>query len=261
MAGLDDFHPTAVEEAPGLWRVFFETAASRDGALERLRSFDERRLSVETIEVEDEDWARRSQAALEPVRAGRFVLTPPWCADTARETASPGDLVVVIAPSTGFGTGHHASTRMCLELLQEVAVQGRTVLDIGTGSGVLAIAAARLGASSVTAIDNDADAVTAARENLALAGVEATVRVLEADFPRPGLPTADIVVANLTGETLRRTAGDIVARTRAGGAIIVSGVLADEQAGVVAAFRSAGAAMLAGKADEEWVALRFGRTT
>jgi ribosomal protein L11 methyltransferase len=259
VAGLDDFQPTAIEESATLWRVFFDSRGSRDGALAWLRALGDARLTGEPLEVEDEDWARRSQAELGPVRAGRFVVTPPWCADAAREAARPDDLLIVVVPSTGFGTGHHASTRLCLELLQEVPVRGRTVLDIGTGSGVLAIAAARLGALSATAVDNDPDAIDAARENVALNGADRGVRLECADFRRLALPHAAIVIANLTGDLLRRAAPEVASRAAAGGHIILSGVLASEAAAVVAAFEAAGATLRARKTEDEWVGLQFTR--
>ena len=242
-----------------MWRVFFDSQASRDQASAWLRASGDARLTCERVEVEDEDWARRSQADLQPVRAERFVVTPPRCAAEAREAAHAGDLLIIVVPSTGFGTGHHASTRLCLDLMQEIPVHGRTVLDIGTGSGVLAIAAARLGARAVIAVDNDADAVAAARENLALNDVDAQVRLDCADFRTVDVLRADIVVANLAGELLRRAAADVVLRANAGGDLIVSGMLAEEEAAVAAAFGSAGAKLRAAKSEDEWVALRFAR--
>jgi len=259
MAGLDDFHPTAIEESATVWRVFFDSQASRDQASAWLRAAGDPRVTCERVEVEDEDWARRSQADLQPVRAGRFVVTPPWCAAEAREAARAGDLLIIVVPSTGFGTGHHASTRLCLDLLEEIPVRGRTVLDIGTGSGVLAVAAARLGARAVIAVDNDADALAAARENLALNEVDVQVRLDCSDFRTADTPRADIVVANLTGKLLCRAAADVVFRANAGGDLIVSGVLAEEEAVVAAAFGSAGAKLRAAKREDEWVALRFAR--
>ncbi len=257
IAGLDDYQPTAIEESTAIWRVFFDCPASRDHALAWLRGLADPRITGEALEVDDEDWARRSQSDLTPVRAGCIVATPPWCAEEAREAAGNGDIVVVVAPSTGFGTGHHASTRLCLALLQEIDLLGRTVLDIGTGSGILAIAASRLGAHCVLAIDNDVDAIEAARENVALNGVRAGVRLEARDFRASAAGRADVVVANLTGESLRRSARDIVARASAGGTVIVSGVLAEEQARVVAVFRRAGAQLVATRAEDEWVGLRF----
>lgn len=258
VAGLDDFQPTAIEEATTTWRVFFDSPDARDRALGWLRGLDDPRVAVEAIDVEDEDWARRSQADLRPIRVGRIVVAPPWSLEDARREAGVDDMLIVVVPSRGFGTGHHASTRLCLALLQEISVRGRSVLDIGTGSGVLALAAARMGASAVTAVDNDSDAIGAARENIALNGIDVPFRLQRADFRTLRDARADIVVANLTGNLLRRAAADVVGCLNPAGDVIVSGVLAEEQSGVVAAFESAGAKLRATKAEDEWVGLRFG---
>ncbi len=255
LGGLDDYSPTAVEEAPALWRVFFDSVPSRDRALAWLRQLRDTRIAAEPLEVDDEDWARRSQADLEPIRAGHVVVSPPWCVDRARQDAGHDDLLVVVLPSTGFGTGHHASTRLCLTLLQEIGVRGRTVLDIGTGSGVLAIAAAGLGAATVTGVDNDPDAVEAARENLALNAYATGVILQVADLEQVRVAPADIVLANLTGELLRRTAARIVACAAAGADLVLSGVLAEERDRVVAAFEDAGARLRTVEGEDEWVGL------
>ncbi len=257
VAGLDDFQPTAIEESPVSWRVFFASPSSREAAAAWLRGLGEPRVKVSALDVDDEDWARRSQMDLQPIRIGRIVVTPPWCADAARQQAEAGDVVLVVVPSTGFGTGHHASTRLCLALLQQLEVRGRSVLDVGTGSGVLAIAAARLGARGVQAVDNDPDAVDAARENVALNPPAAPIRLECADFHVLAPERADLVLANLTGELLRRSAADLARRTARGGSLIVSGVLAEERESVVAAFQSAGVSLVATLTEEEWVGLRF----
>jgi ribosomal protein L11 methyltransferase len=258
LAGLDDFQPTAIQEAAGEWRVFLDSAAQRNGALAWLRDrLADPRLAVEPLDVADEDWARRSQANLKPVRAGRFVVAPPWSVEDVRRDAAAGDIVIVVVPSTGFGTGHHASTRLCLALLQRAPVAGRAVLDIGTGSGVLAIAAARLGARHVWAVDNDPDAIDAACENAALNPTDAPIAFEVGDFREMTGGPADIVVANLTGEFLRRAAADVVARVKPGGEIILSGVLAEEAPRVLAAFEDAGATLSAQIVEDEWVGLGF----
>jgi ribosomal protein L11 methyltransferase len=162
-AALADFNITAINEEPLVWRVFFQTSAERDRAHEMLQTmFSD--LAFTPVDVPDENWAARSQAALRAVRVGAIVVAPPWdVPEASRDTR-----VIVIQPSMGFGTGHHSTTRLCLDALQRVDLRHQSVIDVGTGSGVLAIAASLLGAASVVGFDDDADAVTAARENLEL---------------------------------------------------------------------------------------------
>jgi ribosomal protein L11 methyltransferase len=265
VAGLDDFQPTAIEESTTSWRVFFDVPERRERALAWMRSLGDPRVTVEPLDLEDGDWARRSQSDLQPVRIGTIVVAPPWSA--ARADAAPDSgvsdlrtsdaLLIVIVPSTGFGTGHHASTRLCLTLLQEIAVRDRTVLDIGTGSGVLAIAAARLGARTVVALDNDPDAIEAVRENVRLNGVGASLTLRCADFRTTAPAQADIILANLTGDLLRRSAASLVACANRPGDLVLSGVLAEEQSVVVAAFEAAGARLQTSRSEDEWVGLHL----
>jgi len=135
----------------------------------------------------------------------------------------------------GFGTGHHATTRLCIAALQRLNVAGRTVLDVGTGSGVLAIAASLLGASRSVGLDDDADAITAAQENLEL-NPQAEATMLVADLRAADVGSADIVIANLTGGLLisaALTLQDFVAR---GGSLVLSGLMAVEERDVLATF-------------------------
>ncbi len=264
---LDDLQPTAIDEgvcAPGdksgpprIWRVYFASAAARDRAAVALAGAAARfGLALAAVDVPDEPWAERSQASLRAVEAGRLVVAPPWDVPDV----DPGR-VVIVRPSTGFGTGHHATTRLCLRALQRLAVEGRTVLDLGTGSGVLAIAAVKLGAARVLAVDCDPDALASARENLRLNGLEDRVALHEADLARLAtlrLPRADVVLANLTAGVLERFADAIRQQTVPGGTIVVSGVTADQAAAVVAAFEIDGISRLAAREDEEeWVGLIF----
>jgi len=161
---------------------------------------------------------------------------------------------IVIEPSMGFGTGHHATTRLCLRALQEMDLTGAEVLDVGTGSGVLAIAACRLGARRATGIDNDADAIRSANDNLQLNAGAGDVNFVLADLAvwLDG-PRADVVTANLTGAVLERAATLILATARPGGTLILSGLLTPEQPAVLAAFE---AARFADAFDEDgWAAL------
>ena len=160
----------------------------------------------------------------------------------------------------GFGTGHHATTRLCLAALQETNVAGAFVLDVGTGSGILAIAAARLGASGALGIDSDADAIQSANENLALnpqAGIVrfALMNIADGSSPPHALPRADIVMANLTGALLVRVAGSLLDAVNPGGTLIISGILADEEAAVRGAFSKA--SNMWRQQEDEWVGLGY----
>jgi ribosomal protein L11 methyltransferase len=234
-ATLDDFAPTAIQELDDRWLVFFSSSDDRDRAAAALSAASRDRFATEPIDVADEDWARRSQQDLGAVEVGRVIIAPPW-AVADRKAPAPGRVIVVIQPSMGFGTGHHATTRLCTALLQRLDLSGCTVLDVGTGSGVLALAALALGAGSVLAVDDDADAIESARENLALNGGPPRLILRVADFR--GLPanTFDVVVANLTGGLLARSADVLAGVVAPGGRLVVSGVTLEEEAAVLRAF-------------------------
>ena len=227
-AALVDYDASAVDErSADDWRVFFTSPSERDRAAAALRvEFPD--ATIESIDVPDENWAARSQASLRAVRVGNIVVAPPW-------DVPAGPVVIIIQPSMGFGTGHHATTRLCIDALQRLNIGGRTVLDVGTGSGVLAIAASLLGASRSVGIDDDADAITAARENLEL-NPQAEATLLVADLRATDVGSADVVIANLTGGLLvsaARALQDLVAR---GGSLVLSGLMAVEETDVLAAF-------------------------
>ena len=265
LALVDDLAPTAVEERGESTRLFFEDADARDLAHSALGAA---RYTADRIDVDDEDWARRSQANLEPITVGRITVAPPWAAPRTRHPApgtAPGTShsapgTVVILPSMGFGTGHHATTRLCLQALQTMDLENRSVLDIGTGSGVLAIAAVLLGAARAVGIDYDADAIQAANESLCLnPGVE-TVELRVADLVTGGLAAADIVTANLTGASLMRFAGLLLDLLRPGGTLIVSGLLETERDDVVRALAGPLIGIVWEQREDGWVALAMKRS-
>ena len=255
LAIADDFSPTAAESNDDSITIYFKHADARDQArLAVARAFPG--ASVAVRDIDDEDWARRSQQNLEPVTVGRLTVFPSVESRAARASAPALDLSIVVQPSMGFGTGHHATTRLCLLALQTELLAGRSLLDVGTGSGVLAMAAVRLGAASALGIDNDPDAVASARENLSLnpeiTGVRFEVAHLE-DTVSP----ADIVTANLTGAVLIREASRLLGLVAPGGRLIVSGLLASERDGVAEAL-SSGRRILWESAEAGWVALALG---
>ena len=262
LAVVDDFYPTAADQVGDSLTIYFRDAGARNAAKQALAAaFPGAVLAAR--EVDDEDWARRSQENLPPITAARITVYPSLrerrLLRPSPEPRAPNPVAIVIQPSMGFGTGHHATTRLCLLALQGEDLAGRTMLDVGTGSGILAIAAARLGAARAMGIDNDPDAVHAARENLALnpeaTGVAFEVVELEAVRLEATGGATDIVVANLTGALLAREAHRILGAVRSGGRIIVSGLLAEERDQVVAAFTPA--ALVAEAHADEWVALTF----
>jgi len=227
------------EPSDDQWRIFFNDAADRDRALDTLRSrFTD--LRVDTLDVADEDWAARSQAELRAVTVGRIIVAPPWDAP----------ITLVIRPSMGFGTGHHATTRLCLAALQRLSLDRCNVLDVGTGSGVLAIAASRLGAEDVTGIDDDQDAIQAAWDNLSL-NPSAQVTLIVGDLRTTELVPADVILANLTGGLLIQSAARLRDLTRANGRLVLSGFTVDEERDVIAAF---GAFSVEHRGEEEgWI--------
>jgi ribosomal protein L11 methyltransferase len=267
LAVADAHSPTAAESSGDSLTIFFRDRRARDEAQRAVASaFPDAIITAR--DIDDEDWAKRSQESLPPVLVGALTVYP------APGLQPPGarSIAIVIQPSMGFGTGHHATTRLCLLALQREELAGRMVLDIGTGSGVLAIAAARLGAARATGIDNDPDAIQAARENLSLnpeaigvtfvLGDVAEVRLKPDPMPDAAATpdaAADLATANLTGALLAREAVRILGTVRPGGRLIVSGLLADEREDVVTAFRPA--EILWESREDEWVAVTFGLPT
>jgi ribosomal protein L11 methyltransferase len=243
LAELDDFQPTAIQEGEesSPLRAFFATPESRDAAARALAEAFRSHLFVAAVDVEDEDWAARSQETLRAITIGRLIIAPPWDLKRGREpfsdeTGEKGSrpLSVVIKPSMGFGTGHHATTRLILKALQELPVEERTVLDIGCGSGVLAIAAVKLGARSVVGVDVDADAIANATENVDLNDAGGLVRLEQGDFNEISSP-AQVVMANLTGGLLECSSAHLAKLVEPQGHLLVSGFMSSETESVIPA--------------------------
>lgn len=230
------------------WNVCFSDAGDRARAAEAIRALLPA-LTVEAMDLPDEDWAARSQQSLTAVRAGRFIIAPPWDLPTEPVDAT----VIVIEPSMGFGTGHHATTRMCLQLLSAIDVSDLTVLDLGTGSGVLSMAAALSGARSVVGIDIDQDAIDSAESSAQLNTLPDTITFQVSDFRSQPPQPADLVLANLTGGMLTSSAQAIASLVRPQGQLIVSGFDHSEVDAVTRAFGSL--RETARLTDDSWIAL------
>jgi ribosomal protein L11 methyltransferase len=198
----------------------------------------------------DRDWQEAWKRTIRPVRAGRFVVVPTWLAD--EHHAEPDDRVIVLDPGRAFGSGHHATTVLCLETLDELdrdgLLDGRELADVGCGSGILAIAAARCGAQ-VTAIDIDPAAVEATRTNAEANAVTIDVRHGSVDaLEHP----ASIVVANLLTDVVGTLAERLVAE--ATDLLIVSGITEDRREVALGPLRAAGAIVTEVRSRGGWIA-------
>jgi ribosomal protein L11 methyltransferase len=197
---------------------------------------------------EPRDWQADWKTTIAPVRAGSTVVVPSWLAD--EHSAAPGELTLVLDPGQAFGTGHHATTTLCLEALERLDLAGASVADVGCGTGILAIAAARRGAHPVLALDLDPAAVEVTRANAARNGAAVEARAGSVELlPGP----VDVVVANLVTDTVVALAADLLAVTRR--TLVVSGIAADRQDLVVAALEAAGARIVTAEEHDGWVAM------
>lgn len=206
----------------------------------------------------DADWAHEWRRGLGARRVGqRLVVTPTWVAPETR----PGDVVITIDPQMAFGTGEHATTRGVLRLLEPVLRAGGRVLDVGTGSGILAIAAARLGAADVLGVESDADALINARENVARNGVPERVHLQHAlvdeRFLSAHADGFDLILANVLSGVLRPLLPAFRAALRDAGHLILSGILLSEAAGMREAARAARLLVEAEDQEEEWWSVRL----
>ena len=260
----DDFAYELLDAASAV-RAFFVaplSAAERRKLRRRLASLP---LStplprLRYAEVEEHDWSEAWKRLFDVRQVGeRLVLRPSW----RSYAPARGELVIELDPGRAFGTGQHATTRLCLLALEHHLRAGDRVIDVGAGSGVLAIAAARLGARSVRALDTDAEAVSVARENVARNGVEDVVRVAAGSLGDGGrgaagaaLPAtellADVVVLNISSSVLVALMEEVARALRPGGLLVGSGFIDEAEAEVRLAAVAAGLRPLRVDADEEW---------
>jgi ribosomal protein L11 methyltransferase len=229
-----------IEPDPGsspLWKkvriiALFAADIEPAGVRQQLREMlDDSQLEVSVEALADRDWSTTWREGLRPMCFGERL----WVCPT--DIACPQDDAVVLQldPGIAFGTGTHATTAMCLEWLDRHPPRGQTVIDYGCGSGILAIAAMKLGAAAVHAIDIDAQALAASRENARLNGILSGFNVqLPVDFDPP---RADLVIANILANPLQELAGELCGMLRPGGAILLSGILAEQSDAVMAAYQ------------------------
>lgn len=239
-----DYRPEIVEEIrTALWH------------LGMMRPIGDLRVST----LAEEDWANAWKEHFTVHRIGdRVVVRPPWLAYDAQ-----GDEVVVeLDPGMAFGTGLHPSTRLSTLGVEQVVSPGGRVLDVGTGSGILAIAALKLGAAHVDAVDVETVAVRATVENAARNGVANKVDVRHGSVG-PGEPFQgeyDVVLANIIARILIELADAVVVATRPGGSMVLAGIITEREADVVAAFSKRGADVITRRQEEDWISLVLRRS-
>lgn len=245
--------------APVVVRAYLpENAAGRRRLGRLLRALWHLRQVVEFPEPEvrtlaEADWAHAWKDHFKPHRVGPFVITPPWSDPPAAD-----GLPVIIDPGLAFGTGLHPTTRLCLELTAELLRPGETVLDLGTGSGILAVAAARLGAGSVLALDIDPLAVKAARANVRRNRLTRRIKVARGTLKGPAGPFG-LILANLSAPVLTELAPFIAASLEPGGRLVMSGLLVGRADGLEALYAGLGLRPLGRRRSADWAALVLGR--
>ncbi|MEW6183784.1 MAG: 50S ribosomal protein L11 methyltransferase [Bacillota bacterium] len=179
--------------------------------------------TVDVLKLPETDWLKTWREHYKPFRVGRsLVVRPPW----EKYTPLPGDLVITIDPGIAFGCGTHPTTRLCLELMERAVKPGMVVYDVGTGSGILAVAAARLGAANVVAVDEDETALRVASENIAHNGLEDVVDTVEGDLLKGMTGMADLIVSNIITGIIISLAPEAAARLNPGGVFVAGGIAA-----------------------------------
>lgn len=230
-----DFEESAPAHIPDVLKAYFPERSKWEQKLSRLSDYLDslRQIFPEYAKPEfavrhiaDQDWGEQWKKYFKPVRIFKnIVVKPTW----ERYTSSARDIVIEIDPGMAFGTGQHPSTRMCLESIEEILMTERTtrkwsVLDIGTGTGILSIGAAKLGASRVVAVDIDPKAAEIAQQNVNINHVDDKVSVMNLDIINLD-GTFDMIVANLTAETISKLSAHIEPMLARGGYLVCSGII------------------------------------
>jgi ribosomal protein L11 methyltransferase len=210
---------------------------------------------LEIKSINDEKWAESWKSAFPPQEIGRrFIVSPGW----NKITPSFGKIIIWLDPGMAFGTGYHPTTQLALCLLEEVISGGESVVDIGTGSGILAIAAARLGANKVVATDIDKTVIPIAQENACINGVEGRIEVVEGNAFESLSGRYDVIVVNILAKVILPIIPDCPKYLNANGLLILSGILEEEMPKIESAAKLNGFHIIKILTKENWVGVLLG---
>lgn len=205
---------------------------------------------VKLTQVAEEDWATAWKAYYKPVKVGEhFVVKPTW----EHYEPAEGEIIIELDPGMAFGTGTHPTTVMCIQALEKLVKGGERVFDLGCGSGILSIAAAKLGAGEVWAVDVDSTAVRVSQENVALNGVESKVTVLQGDLAANLSGRADLIVANIVADIIIRLCKEVTPYLKPTTRLVFSGIINDRLADVTEAMAEAGLTAEEIRETDDWV--------
>lgn len=236
--------PEAARKIPAIMEELYVCRDRAAGAI------DFGTLEESTREIDGDDWIEIWKKHFHPIRLGKIVVVPAWLEyDKAAE-----EEVILLDSSMAFGTGEHETTAMCVELMQRFLKAGDTVLDVGCGSGILGIAAAKLGAKRCFLTDIDPIAVASSEHNARANGVEQRIEVVRSNLVDDTSMQADLILANITAEVLVLLAPAIPAHLKRGGTLILSGIIEGRTALVKEAYAAAGLSLVREEKRGEWYA-------
>lgn len=249
---LSAYSPSGIVEEESEWTCCFtleEWNKNESTIRESLRAvFADCMFSIERIAPQN--WNATWEATIQPIRVGeRFVIHPSW----HRVDSEAGVIPIIVDPKMSFGTGYHATTRLMIRSIEQIDLNGKRVLDVGTGTGILAIAAVKAGAAFALGIDNDEWSYENSMENVRLNGVESRVEIALGSMEVVA-GEFDCIIANITKNDIVQLLGDILVHTHRGSSLLFSGILAVDETAMIDAFTKSNLTVAHTLTEEEWIA-------
>jgi ribosomal protein L11 methyltransferase len=202
-------------------------------------------------EIQEENWNKQWESTIQPIEIGqKFVIKPSWA-----EYHNPDNRIIIqIDPKMSFGTGYHETTRLTIKLLEKYVKNDDVILDVGTGTGILAIASVKLGAQFALGIDNDAWAISNAEENVTANNLEEFIKITDKPIPELSVKNFDLITANITLQTILEMLPEMTGALKVNGIIIFSGLLIQDDARIRNAIANNGLQFLESISEGEWIA-------